>query len=227
MVGLLNAAYSQDVNPWNIKISAEKDTIESGEKYTAYVNVKNKDIDSSKIEVMTNGVKLKRDSSGRFIYQQITTDFEPALLYKKIDLKFKINILHTKENDTSLVHSYYIKDKNALLNDIENDFRGCQHPRIYPYQYPEFIPSNDYPTFNDYLISKVKANKIVVDESLFIQVIVIKDGSLKYEKIVKGDINSENLNKITKILNNSPRWTPGDINGNKVDIRKVVSIKFN
>jgi hypothetical protein len=209
MVSLLKSVYSQDINPWDIKISSEKD------------------IDSSKIEVMTNGVKLKKDSSGRFIYQQITTDFEPALLYKKIDLEFKINLLHTKENDTSLVHPYYIKDKNALLNDIDNDIRGCQHPRIYPYLYPEFIPSNDYPTFNDYIISEIKASKIIAVENLFIQVIVTKDGSLKYEKIVKGNINSEDLNKIIKILNNSPRWIPGDINGNKVDIRKVVSIKFN
>lgn len=223
MVSLLKPVFGQDTNHWDFKISAKKDTIECGEKYTAYVVVKNKDIDPSKIEVMTNGVQLKRDSSGGFIYQQVSTDFEPALVYKKVNLEFKIKYPNMKE-DVSLVHSYYIKDKNSLVDESENNFRGCQHPIIYPFQQPEFVPSNNYPTLKDYLISEIKRNNVILDNTLIVKVIVPKDGSLKYEKIAIGNTSSENLDKIIKIINNSPKWIPGDINGNKIDVTKHIRI---
>ncbi|GAL84872.1 tonb family protein [Sporocytophaga myxococcoides] len=218
MISLLKPVHSQDINHWDIKITAEKDTIESGEKYTAYLSVKNKNIDNSSIEVLVHGASLKKDSSGKFIYQVIGMNFQPALTYKKIDQQFKIKCPYINIKDTTVRYSYYVKYKNSVEED---------QVILYTNPMPEFIASRHYPTFNDYIVNKIKAKKVTAKGTLFVQFIVTKEGTLKYEQLIRGDIDLENLTKIIDIFNNSPEWSPGEEYGRKVNVRKVIPIKFN
>tara|TARA_R100000951_G_scaffold105878_1_gene99971 strand:+ start:132 stop:767 length:636 start_codon:yes stop_codon:yes gene_type:complete len=92
---------------------------------------------------------------------------------------------------------------------------------------PEFV--GGLGKLYEYLGNNIKypeqAKDFSIQGKVFVQFVVWKDGTIKDVKVVKGAhklLNKEAL----RVINNMPKWKPGEQRGKKVNARFTLPIKF-
>lgn len=100
----------------------------------------------------------------------------------------------------------------------------------------EFIVSETMPSFPggmdgfyEYLYSQLKypkeAIRYDVDGKVFLSYVIDKDGSITHVKILKG-IGSGCDEEAIRVLENSPKWSPGKQRGIPVRVRQSIAVNF-
>ncbi len=100
----------------------------------------------------------------------------------------------------------------------------------------EFIFSETMPSFPggmdgfyEYLYSEIKypkeAIRYEVDGKVFLSYVIDKDGTITQVKILKG-IGSGCDEEAIRVLENSPKWSPGKQRGTPVRVRQSIAIHF-
>ncbi len=212
---------AQKKTDWNINYVAIKDTVKVGEMYTAYITVKNKSVKESDIRLEGNGRALNKDEQGRFVIKKIGKA-SSSETYSKVDQVFNIKCTGQNGNVHSFVRSYYVS-----LDMSDGEPEQGDMVLNYVLQMPEFIATEKYPTFDDYLESKIKAKQVIALGKVFVEVIIDKGGSVIFLEKIRGEIDKENLDKLITIIEDSPKWKPGVEGNSPVKIKRIIAIKFN
>jgi len=217
---------AQKQTDWDINYVATKDTVKVGEMYTAYITVKNKSVKESDISLEANGIKLKKDARGRFVFQ-VKGETTRPVPYSRQEQQFKVKCSDPNVKAHLFVHSYYVNSKGVTTTEATDEDmpEEEEEPLLYVPEMPDFVASQQYPTFNDYLMGEIKNKQVKASGTVFVEVIIDKVGSVNFLKMIRGDINQENLNKLIIILKSS-KWKPGKQNNVPVKIKKVIPIRF-
>ena len=92
---------------------------------------------------------------------------------------------------------------------------------------PEFIGGKEklyeYLAENIQYPEKAKENKI--QGEVFVQFVVWKDGTIKDVEVVKGSQKTLDVEAI-RVVKSMPKWTPGKNQGDEVNVRYILPIRF-
>jgi periplasmic protein TonB len=94
-------------------------------------------------------------------------------------------------------------------------------------QQPEF-PGGQAEMMNylkNNIIYPAEAKENQIQGTVYISVVVKKDGSLDDIKIVKG-LSGGCSDEALRVVKNMPHWKPGKQNGKEVDVRVKIPVKF-
>lgn len=69
-----------------------------------------------------------------------------------------------------------------------------------------------------------KANKI--EGVVYLEFIIEKNGKVTNVKILRGSSNVKLNNEALRVIQNSPNWEPGFLNGEPVRVKKVFPVRF-
>jgi protein TonB len=111
---------------------------------------------------------------------------------------------------------------------VEAQIASVAPEMIYKMTEQEPNPKGGMCAFYEYTQDNLQRPKEAVTKgvrgNVFVQFIVEKDGRITNVKVVKG-IGSGCDEEVVKLLENSPRWSPGVQKGQKVRVEKTMSIQ--
>jgi hypothetical protein len=194
------------------RISTKTDTLEFSYKYQAFIV-----IDSTKIKDLT----------------KIKVLFYNTPLPRKKD-KFKLTYLPFSEG----LNSYditIINNSGKYPDTIKSKIsfyahRSSRSSNIDYIALAEKMPkfnSQEYASFNDYLIKSFQKENVKLKGKVIIDYTVLADGSTRFEQIQQTALDSyDDEEKIEKIITKYKDWTPGEDKGKKVNIYISDILKF-
>ncbi|MFK8046659.1 MAG: energy transducer TonB [Crocinitomicaceae bacterium] len=159
---------------------------------------------------------IKNDTS---YYYDITFKVISHLKMEKLKAKFKILEENKKKRFDSFAFepSYYPsepKSRSTLVYDF------AENP-------PKFPGGND--NVKKYIESNLKYPEDAINEGLqgmvYVQFVVIEDGSLTEIEVLKGVCPSID-NEAIRLVNEMPKWSPATQNDKKIKCRYTIPIRF-
>jgi TonB family protein len=118
--------------------------------------------------------------------------------------------------------------KNASDYHLENILRTKKSKEyVLVEKMPQFTEANG--NLRRYIARKIQYPVLAAEQGyegqVFVQFVVAIDGSVAKAKIIKGaniELNKEAL----RVINNMPKWLPGEQQGKKVEVRYTIPIRF-
>lgn len=119
------------------------------------------------------------------------------------------------------------KEKEFLMGDVIPETVEAHPDKVYSLyeveKKPQF-PGGEI-KFNHFIIENLSLTEYTEPELILFQFVITTEGKLEDAKIMKGKNNEVN-DKIIKMLQNSPLWTPAELNGEKVKVKVTYPIRI-
>lgn len=119
------------------------------------------------------------------------------------------------------------KEKEFLMGDVIPETVEAHPDKVYSLyeveKKPQF-PGGEI-KFNHFIIENLSLTEYIEPELILFQFVITTEGKLEDAKIIKGKNNEVN-DKIIKMLQNSPLWTPAELNGEKVKVKMTYPIRI-
>ena len=119
------------------------------------------------------------------------------------------------------------KEKEFLMGDVIPETVDAHPDKVYSLyeveKKPQF-PGGEI-KFNHFIIENLSLTEYIEPELILFQFVITTEGKLEDAKIIKGKNNEVN-DKIIKMLQNSPLWTPAELNGEKVKVKMTYPIRI-
>lgn len=91
------------------------------------------------------------------------------------------------------------------------------------------VPAGGINGFNRYILQNLKypkpARRMGVEGKVFVQFVVQKDGTVSHVKVIRG-IGAGCDEEAIRVIQKSPKWTPGRQRGHAVRVRMVIPLTF-
>ncbi|HPQ08079.1 MAG TPA: energy transducer TonB [Bacteroidia bacterium] len=153
----------------------------------------------------------------------------------------KINNTNNQDSDTnSIIQNNNVK-KNIdtidipVVGEIEpleeiNKNHNPNEPYIIVDKMPEFNGGID--SLTKYLVSNIKypewEKQNNIKGTVFVSFVVDKDGNVVNPEIIRSVKGSKNFDKeVLRVVSTMPKWIPGELKGNKVNVKMTLPVRFN
>ena len=121
-----------------------------------------------------------------------------------------------------------VRIKNASDYHLENILRTKKSKEyVMVEKMPQFTEANG--NLRKYIARKIQYPVLAAEQGyegqVFVQFVVTTDGSVAKVKVIKGanvELNKEAL----RVINNMPKWVPGEQKGKKVEVSYTIPIRF-
>lgn len=119
------------------------------------------------------------------------------------------------------------KEKEFLMGDVIPETVDAHPDKVYSLYEVEKKPQfpGGETKFNHFIIENLSLTEYTEPELILFQFVITTEGKLEDAKIIKGKNNEVN-DKIIKMLQNSPLWTPAELNGEKVKVKITYPIRI-
>jgi TonB family protein len=125
-------------------------------------------------------------------------------------------------------HPLHARIKNASDYHLENVLRTKKSKEyVLVEKMPQFTEANG--NLRKYIARRIQYPVLAAEQGyegqVFVQFIVTTDGSVAKAKVIKGanvELNKEAL----RVINNMPKWVPGEQQGKKVEVSYTIPIRF-
>ena len=119
------------------------------------------------------------------------------------------------------------KEKEFLMGDVIPETVDAHPDKVYSLYEVEKKPQfpGGETKFNHFIIENLSLTEYIEPELILFQFVITTEGKLEDAKIIKGKNNEVN-DKIIKMLQNSPLWTPAELNGEKVKVKMTYPIRI-
>ncbi len=125
-------------------------------------------------------------------------------------------------------HPLHARIKNASDYHLENVLRTKKSKEyVLVEKMPQFTEANG--NLRKYIARRIQYPVLAAEQGyegqVFVQFIVTTDGSVVKAKVIKGanvELNKEAL----RVINNMPKWVPGEQQGKKVEVSYTIPIRF-
>ena len=131
------------------------------------------------------------------------------------------------DDDIMGVMPYPFEDMDTLPPNYIDTFVGVDEVYITPEKMPEF-PGGEQALY-EFLAKNIKYPQAAKDSNIqgkvFVQFVVEKDGSITNAKVGR-DIGGGCGEEALRVVKMMPKWTPGELGGQKVRVQYVLPVKY-
>jgi TonB family protein len=183
---------------------------------------------STEMSEKVNVIKTENSSENIYVAKAINGSI-PLPDLSGPDLKHTYRIWFEKEDQ-----AYFIiisekekgPDQEVITEVPENEIEGEE---VFTVVEIQPVPEGGLPEYYRYISENLKypeeAKKNGVQGKVFVQFVVMKDGSVSNVKCIRG-IHPLCDEEAVRVIRNSPDWKPGQQDGENVNVRFIVPISF-
>jgi len=143
-----------------------------------------------------------------------------------VPVNFQLKNLINKP--VTLLDPLHARIKNSSDYHLENVLRTKKSKEyVLVEKMPQFVSENG--NLRRYIARKIQYPALAAEQGyegkVFVQFVVTTDGSVAKVKVIKGaniELNKEAL----RVVNNMPKWIPGEQLGKKIEVKYTIPIRF-